>query len=67
MKILTVAIPCYNSESYMEKCIKSLLPAGEDIEILIVDDGSMKDRTAQVADRYEDKYPGIVRAIHQVL
>ena len=65
MKILTVAIPCYNSESYMEKCIKSLLPAGEDIEILIVDDGSTKDRTAQVADRYEEKYPGIVRAIHQ--
>ena len=65
MKILTVAIPCYNSESYMEKCIKSLLPAGEDIEILIVDDGSKKDQTAMVADRYEEMYPGIVRAIHQ--
>lgn len=65
MKILTVAIPCYNSESYMEKCIQSLLPAGEDIEILIVDDGSFKDRTAEVADRYEREYPGIVRAIHQ--
>ena len=65
MKILTVAIPCYNSESYMEKCIKSLLPAGDDIEILIVDDGSTKDHTAQVADRYEEMYPGIIRAIHQ--
>lgn len=65
MKILSVAIPCYNSESYMEKCIKSLLPAGEDIEILIVDDGSVKDRTAEIADAYEEKYPGIVRAIHQ--
>ena len=42
MKILSVAIPCYNSESYMEKCIKSLLPAGEDIEILVVNDGSKK-------------------------
>ena len=29
MKILTVAIPCYNSENYMDKCIRSLLPAGE--------------------------------------
>ena len=65
MKILTVAIPCYNSEAYMEKCIHSLLPAGEDIEILIVDDGSTKDRTAQIADYYEKRYPGIVRAIHQ--
>ena len=25
-KILTVAIPCYNSAAYMEKCIRSLLP-----------------------------------------
>lgn len=65
MKILSVAIPCYNSEAYMEKCIKSLLPAGDDIEILIVDDGSKKDRTAEIADLYEEKYPGIVRAIHQ--
>ena len=43
MKILSVAIPCYNSESYMRKCIESLLPGGEDIEILIVDDGSKKE------------------------
>ena len=62
MKILTVAIPCYNSEAYMQKCIHSLLPAGDDIEILIVDDGSVKDRTAQIADEYEKKYPGIIRA-----
>ena len=64
MKLLTFAIPCYNSEAYMEKCIHSLLPGGEDVEILIVDDGS-KDRTAEIADEYEKKYPGIVRAIHQ--
>ena len=65
MKILTVAIPCYNSEAYMEKCIQSLLPAGDDIEILIVDDGSTKDRTPEIADFYEKRYPGIIRAIHQ--
>ncbi len=64
-KILTVAIPCYNSAAYMDKCIKSLLPAGKDIEILIVDDGSVKDNTAQIADAYAEKYPDIVRAIHQ--
>ena len=65
MKLLTFAIPCYNSESYMEQCIETLLPGGDDVEILIVDDGSTKDRTAEIADAYEKKYPGIVRAIHQ--
>ena len=65
MKILSVSVPCYNSASYMETCIKSLLPAGEDIEILIVDDGSQRDNTLEIAQRYEKQYPGIVRAIHQ--
>ena len=64
MKLLTIAIPSYNSEDYLEKCVKSLLPGGEDVEILIVDDGS-KDMTPEIADAFEKKYPGIVRAIHQ--
>jgi glycosyltransferase involved in cell wall biosynthesis len=49
----------------MEKCIKSILPVGEDVEILIVDDGSQKDRTPQIADSYAAKYPGIIKAVHQ--
>ncbi|MGN0747912.1 MAG: glycosyltransferase family 2 protein [Aristaeellaceae bacterium] len=64
MKLLSVAIPCYNSQDYMEKAVESLLPGGEEVEILLVDDGST-DRTAQIADRYAQRYPGIVRAIHQ--
>ena len=64
MKLLSVAIPCYNSEAYMEKCVDSLLVGGEEVEILIVDDGST-DRTAEIADAYAEKYPTIVRAIHQ--
>ncbi len=64
MKLLTFAVPCYNSEEYMEKCIDSLLKAGDEVEILIIDDGS-KDKTAEIADKYEKDYPGIVRAIHQ--
>lgn len=35
------------------------------MEILIVNDGSLEDRTGEVADEYEKKYPGICRAIHQ--
>ncbi len=64
MKLLTFAVPCYNSEAYMKKCIDSLLPGGADVEILIIDDGS-GDSTAAIADRYAERYPNIVRAIHQ--
>ena len=55
MKLLTFAIPCYNSQDYMENCIKSLLPGGDDVEILIIDDGS-KDSTGDIADAYEKKF-----------
>ena len=64
MKLLSIAVPCYNSEGYMENCIRSLLIGGEEVEILIVNDGS-SDRTAEIADRLEREHPGIVRAIHQ--
>ena len=64
MKLLSFAVPCYNSEAYMEKCVNSLLKGGEDVEILIVDDGS-KDRTLEIAKDFETRYPTIVRAIHQ--
>ncbi len=65
MKLLSVAIPCYNSENYMRKCIDSLLVGGEDVEIIIVDDGSTKDRTAEIADEYVAQYPTIVRVVHK--
>ncbi len=65
MKLLSIAIPCYNSEKYMKKCIDSLLPGGEDVEILIVDDGSTGDRTAEIADEYAAQFPAIVKAIHK--
>lgn len=65
MKLLSVAIPCYNSAAYMRHCIETLLPGGDEVEILIVDDGSAKDNTAEIADEYARKYPGICKAIHQ--
>ncbi|SDB34965.1 Glycosyltransferase involved in cell wall bisynthesis [Pseudobutyrivibrio sp. YE44] len=65
MKLLTFAVPCYNSASYMEHCIETLLHGGEDVEIIIVDDGSTKDNTAEIADRLAAEHPSIVRAIHQ--
>jgi glycosyltransferase involved in cell wall biosynthesis len=65
MKLLTVVIPCFNSAAYMEKCIQSVLSGGEEVEIIIVNDGSTKDHTAQIADHYATKYPSIIKAIHK--
>lgn len=64
MKLLSIAVPCYNSESYMRKCIDSLLPGGEEVEIIIVNDGS-KDSTQAIAEEYVAKYPTIVRLINK--
>lgn len=64
MKYITFAIPCYNSESYMEKAIRSILPAGEEVEILIVNDGST-DKTKKIGKQYAEKYPSIVKVINK--
>ncbi len=63
-KLITFTIPCYNSEAYMRKCIDSILPMGERAEIIVIDDGS-KDGTGAIADEYAEKYPTIVKAVHQ--
>ncbi len=64
-KLITFAVPCYNSAAYMDHCIQTLLTGGEDVEIILVDDGSTKDDTPAICDRYARDYPGIVKVIHQ--
>ena len=63
-KLITFAVPCYNSADYMHNCVDSLLGAGDDTEIIIIDDGST-DETPAIADRYAARYPEKVRVIHQ--
>lgn len=63
-KILSVAVPCYNSQDYMKKSIDSILAGGDEVEIIIVDDGSTDD-TGAIADAYAEKYPGICKVVHQ--
>jgi len=46
----------------MEKAINSILVGGEDVEIIVVNDGS-KDGTQEIAERYQEKYPTIVKAV----
>jgi len=65
MKLISFAVPCYNSAEYMDKCIESLLRAGDDAEIIIVNDGSTKDNTKEIADEYAAKYPHIIKAVHK--
>ncbi len=62
MKLITFAIPCYNSEDYMGKAINSILVAKEDVEIIIVNDGS-KDNTLKIAKDYEKKYPDTIKVV----
>ena len=62
MKYISFAIPCYNSQDYMAHAIESILPGGEDIEIIIVNDGS-KDKTSEIAHEYMEKYPTIIKVV----
>ena len=61
---LSIIVPIYNVEPYLEACLDSLLSQtiGE-FEILLVDDGS-KDRSGEIADRYAAAHPEIIRCMH---
>ena len=65
MKTITFAVPCYNSADYMDACIESILKCGDDIEVVIVDDGSTKDDTPAKADAWAAERPDVVRVVHQ--
>ena len=64
MKHLTITVPCFNSEDYLERCVDSLVIGGKNVEIIIVNDGST-DRTGEIADRYARQYPDIVTVVHK--
>ena len=51
MKYISFAIPSYNSQEYMSHAIESILVGGEDVEIIIVNDGSSDD-TSKIQDLY---------------
>ncbi|MFV0519418.1 MAG: glycosyltransferase family 2 protein [Lachnospirales bacterium] len=64
MKTLSIVVPSYNSEKYLEKSINSLLVGGEEVEIIIVNDGST-DKTKEIAENYEKEYPTIIRVVNK--
>lgn len=65
-KVLTVAVPMYQVQQYIKKCLESFLikEIEQKIEILAVDDGSF-DRTAAIAKQYASKYPHLIRYIRK--
>lgn len=67
-KTITFGIPCYNSAEYMDHCINSILQGtgyAQDVQIVVVDDGSFKDNTLEKAQSWEEEYPTIIKAVHQ--
>ncbi len=64
MKYITFTVPCYNSAEYMRRCIDSLLFFKDEVEIIIVNDGST-DATPEIADEYAFRFPDTVRVIHK--
>ncbi len=65
-KILSVVVPMYHVERYIKQCLESFLvpEVMEKLEILAIDDGG-KDRSAEIAQFYEEHYPGTYRVIHK--
>ena len=55
MKYITFTVPCYNSAPYMERCINSLLTFKNEVEIIIVDDGSTDECSLCVLKDMEKK------------
>ena len=63
-KILTITVPAYNVEMYLDSILPTFLDDQilDVIEIFIVNDGS-EDKTKEIGQRYVDQYPGIVYLI----
>lgn len=65
-KVLTIIIPSYNTSSYIDRNVQTMLSCGEleKIEIIFINDGS-QDQTAEVAKKYVQQYPASVRLINK--
>lgn len=66
MKLLTVVIPTYNMEKYLDNCLQSFVNENNElfskIEVLVVNDGST-DKSVAIAKEYEERYPECFRLI----
>lgn len=67
-KLLSIVIPVYKVEKFIDKCIGSLIVPDEKLlqllDIVVVNDGT-PDNSAVLAREWEKRYPDIIRILHQ--
>lgn len=63
-ELISVVVPVYNVEKYLERCVDSIIKQTyKNLDIILVDDGS-PDNSGKICDNYKEKYTNI-RVIHQ--
>ena len=61
---VSVIVPVYNVENYIEQALNSLLGQTlSDLEIIAVDDGS-SDKSGEILDQYAQEYPQRIEVLH---
>lgn len=62
---ISIIIPCYNEENFLERCLNTVINQTIDsFEIILVDDGSY-DNTPNICDEYKNRFPHLIKVIHQ--
>lgn len=64
-KLISVVVPVYNVDKYLEKSLDSIIKAcKDDMEILLINDGST-DSSGEICEKYVKKYPHLIKYINQ--
>ena len=65
-KVLTIIVPVYNMELYLDRCLASLIISDNDLfnalQVIIINDGS-KDKSLDIALRYVNRYPNVFEVV----
>ncbi len=65
MDKISVIVPVYNAEKFIDKCIRSIInQTYKDVELILVNDGS-KDNSLKILQKYEKQYPKIIKVFSQ--
>lgn len=65
MLLFSIVVPVYNKREYLDECVNSILRQNnDDLEIILVDDGST-DGSKEVCDRLANSYQNIIKVIHK--